>query len=264
MLIPVLAFSQKDTSYTYIGNSILGQDSPKDGAIETANLFNSITTVDYAILSFVNLAVDNNRNKKALQKLEEDKRQSILKLENIKTQYLSYSKYPDSISDGWHSIVVTDNSLFCKDAKVLIKANKIQKFVIDNYIPVNFTPLGKIAKSKTKITLKNFNGQQLNILDIYFLYDIDEQVIVDPPIEPGYICFWTDSRRYDQIQVILDTYPINRFTVEFDKEPNCFADGMVVRILKPGRYSYRALKHGTDHKGDFIIKSGYCLKHKVR
>ena len=54
------------------------------------------------------------------------------------------------------------------------KNNKIIKFILDNYIPMNFMATREIKNAKNIVTIKNFNDEQLNIVELFFIYDIDE------------------------------------------------------------------------------------------
>lgn len=253
-------FSQtkKDMTYTVVQTDIEGQDAPQ-GYTENTYFWGS--SFDYAVFEFSNILKANLNNKKEQQRLEIARQQSLAKLGIIKNQYSEYTNFPETITDGWHSAIATDNMNFCKDVKVLVKSNKIQKFVIDNYIPVNFMATREIKNAKNVITLKNFNGEQLNIVEVYFLYDMEEPLLVQEPIKPGYICFWSDIKNFADIKLKFDNVRMEPFTVRFDSEPNCFSNGMVCRILKPGTYSFSAEGKGAiDWKGTIEIKENMCLK----
>ena len=127
----------------------------------------------YAVNAFVNIYNDSKREQRA-----KDEAQS--KLSMMKQNYGSYETYPDSIVSGWHNVVVTDNLKFCRDAKVLVRNNRIEEFVIDNCFPMNFIAAGKIKNGRNVVTLNKFNGEQLEIVDVYFLYDLDEPRLVTP------------------------------------------------------------------------------------
>ena len=223
--------------YVPIPYAVEGQDSP-EGYVENKIFWGS--SFDYAVYEFSNILWSNLRNKKEQQRIELAKQQSMGKMGILKSQYNEYDTYPEKIVDGWHSAIATDNLNFCKDVKVLVKNNRIIRFVIDNYIPINFMSTGEIKEAKNVVTLKNFNGEQLNIVQIYFLYDLEEPRIVPAPIKPGYVCFWSDMKNHRDILLDLDNKRMERLTVSFSTEPDCFSNGMVCRILKPGTYSYLA------------------------
>lgn len=253
-------FAQRkgDIRYCSVSNEITGQDAP-EGYVEKSIFFGS--SFDYAVYEFSNILWGHLSNKKEQQRLEQAKQQSLAKLSIIKTQYSSYETYPDTITDGWHSAIATDNFNFCKDVKVFVENNRITRFVIDNYIPLNFMSTGEIKKAKNVVTLKNFNGEQLNIVEIYFLYDIEEPRIVPEPMKPAYICFWTDIKNYKDILLDFDNKRMERFSVRFEIEPDCFSNGMICRIVKPGTYSYLARGKGAiSWKDTFEVGENVCIK----
>lgn len=263
LTLSIKTFSQKksDTTYTYVPIEINGSDAP-DGYTEKKWFWGN--TFDYAVYEFSNILRSNLLNKKEQQRIELSKQQSLAKLSIIKSQYSEYTEFPETINDGWHSAIATDNFNFCKEVKVLVKSNRIIKFVVDNYIPINFTATRDIKKAKNVISLKDFNGEQLNIVEVYFLYDMDEQHIVQEPIKPGYVCFWSDMKNYSDILIKLEGVRMENLSLQFDSEPECFSKGMVCRILKPGKYSFTALGKGAiDWKGTFEIKENMCLNYRL-
>jgi len=255
-----IAQKKKKDPYVYIGDSILGQDAPPGQQPSQTLFFGS--SMDYAVYAFSNVMYANLNNKRELQRLQYEREQSMAKLGMIKAQYAGYDTFPAKIVDGWHNVIATDNTNFCKDAKVLIKNNRVTRFVIEDCIPINFLATSEIKKAKNIITIKNFNGEQLNLLELYFLYDIEQQNITSAPGQPGYVCFWTDHWKPENIVLKMDDKLMEKFTVGFDKEPECFAKGTICRILKPGTYSYFADKRGGagSWRGTFEIKPGYCIR----
>jgi hypothetical protein len=250
--------SKSDMRYTPLDSTVYGIDAPEGFSTKT---FFWGTSVDYAIYEFSNILRANSRDKKELQRIEGGKQQTAAKLQIIKTQYLEYKKYPDSITDGWHSAIATDNINFCKDVKVFVKGNRVKKFVVDNYIPLNFLATREIKNAKNVISLNNFNGEQMNLVELYFIYDIDEPNIVQEPIKAGCVCFWSDIKNYEEIQLTLDGVRMENFKVRFNDEPGCLSNGMICRILKPGSYSFKAEGKGAiDWKKTIEIKENTCLK----
>lgn len=266
ILLSLPLFSQKrtDTSYTYIPYyNIEGQDAQQGYSKTKTYWFGS--SFDYATFEFSNILKTHLKTKLAQQAKENARQQAITKLGMIKTQYSEYTSYPKTIVDGWHSAIATDNLNFCKDVKVEVRNNKIVKFVLDNYIPMNFMATREIKNAKNIVSIKNFNDEQLNIVELFFLYDIDEPRLVPEPIKPGYVCFWTDiNRKYEDIEVQLNNVIMERFTVSYDTEPGCFSNGMICRILKPGTYSMIADGRGGKRwKGTFEVKENMCLEYRL-
>lgn len=208
--------------------------------------------VVYAVDAFVNLYNDVKEEQRA-------KEEAQSKLAVVKQTYASFNLYPDSVMSGWHNVVVTDNLRFCRDAKVLVKGNRIEEFAIDDCFPVSFTNTGKIKNARTVLTLNKFNGEQLEIVDVYFLYDLEQPQLVSPPVRPGYVTFWTRKNSYLNHDIILDTTTYDGVTQTFKTEPACDQPGTVTIMLKPGTYSLRAMKSGNDLEGKVEIKSNQCL-----
>jgi hypothetical protein len=266
LLIPVLTlhfietFAQRkgDINYSIVEFGVQGENGT---AVQTDNPWFFGSSFNYAVWEFSNIAKDYLANKKEMQRMEMQRQQSISKLGMIKNQYAEYTAFPATIIDGWHSAIATDNLNFCKDVKVLVKDNRITKFVVDNYVPLNFMVTRDIRNGKNIVSLKDFNGNDLSIAEIYFIYDLDEQRLVEPPVEPGYICFWTDMKSYADIKLTFNGSLMETFTVSYPAEPNCFSNGMVCRIVKPGSYSYKALGKGTiDWQGTLEIKADQCVR----
>lgn len=256
--LTISAQRKADKKYVPVQNAIQGQDSP-EGYVENKMFWGS--SFDYAVYEFSNILWGHLSNRREKQRLEQARQQSLAKLEIIKSQYSSYETYPETITDGWHSAIASDNMNFCKDVKVLIKDNRIIRFVVDNYIPLNFMVTGDIREAKNVVTLKNFNGEQLNIVQVFFLYDIEEPRIVPEPIEPGYVCFWSDIKNHKDILLDFNNKRMERLTVRFNAEPDCFSNGMVCRILKPGKYSYLARGKGAISWEDtFEVRANMCVK----
>lgn len=249
-----------DMEYSIIDSSVVGKDVP-----EYTNKQSSFywSTFDYAVYEFTNILKASNRNKKEQQRLENARQQTTAKLSIIKTQYAEYKDYPEKITDGWHSAIATDNINFCKDVKVYVKNNRVIRFVIDNYIPLDFKATRDIKNAKNVISINNFGGEQMNLVELYFLYDIDAPVIVPEPIKAGCVCFWSDIKNFADIQLTFDGVRLEDFTVRFgeDETPDCFRNGMICRILKPGTYSFKADGKGAINWGKTIeIKENQCLK----
>ena len=250
---------KSDMVYTPIDSKIFDSDASQS---HTLNLF-FWDSFDYAYYEFSNTLKGTwtNRNKKEQQRIENLQQQTQAKLGIIKSQYLEYKAYPTVISDGWHNAIATDNLNFCKDVKVLVQKNKVKQFVIENYIPLNFTATRDIKNAKNVIALKNFSGEQMNIVDLYFIYDIEEQTIVPEPIKAGFVCFWSDMKNFEDIKITLDGVKMEGFKFRFNSKPECFSDGMICRILRPGTYTFEAVGKGAiDWKRTIEIKENNCLK----
>jgi hypothetical protein len=213
-------------------------------------------SLNYAVNTFANIF--NDKKREAIAKEE-----AQAKLNLLKQNYSSYNSYPDSISTGWHDVIVTDNLRFCRGAKVFVKKNRVSEVVIENCLRLNFTAPGRIKNAKTTVTINKFNGEQFEIADVYFIYDIDEPALTSPPINPGYVTFWTTKNKYVDKKIMVDKIPYDGIRLAFDEEPECHTNGAVNLQLVPGIYSFRLLKSGNDLEGTIEVKSDQCLIHKI-
>jgi len=275
LCLPLMALAQKkkDVKYEYIGPVF-----DKEGIDNTNTAVNNNSkswwdniywgsSFDYAVYTAGNIFQQRLNDKKQQRRIENEKQNALAQLEVIKEQY-SVNVTPNNIIDGWHEVILTDNQNFCKDAKVLVKNNRITRLVHDNWYPMHFNSVGKIKNAKNTISIKNFkfNGEQLNIVTVYFFYDIEEPNIVSEPMRPGYVCFWSDLKRYDAIIVKVDNVVIaspkhSPLSRQIRSEPSAFDEGMACKLYKPGNYNYIALGKGRiDWKGSFKIKQDYCTK----
>lgn len=255
-------FAQREGEYSYSAVEFDIVSAEEDNSIShPKNTFFLGSTFDYAVMEFTNVFVENIRSKREQERVANTRKKSLAKLNIVKQQFSEYEVLPEQITDGWHRAIATDNINFCKDVKVLVKNNKIIKFVIDNYVPLNFMEIRGIKNAKGLVTLNHFNGEELNIVEIYFFYDLEEQKIVSDPIKPGFVCFWSDMKNYEKIQITFNTVRMKNLSVQFESEPECFSNGTVCRILEPGFYSYIALGKGSiNWKGTFEVEENMCIK----
>lgn len=135
--------------------------------------------------------------------------------------------------------------------------------MIDGCIRVNFTSPGQIKKGRTIVTMKDFNGDQLEIVNVYFMYDMEHPEIIAEPMQPGYVCLWSNKWNYKNENIIMDGITYNGISKVFKTSPNCFEEGTVSMVLKPGKYKFVAQKVGNDKERSFEIKSGKCLIYRL-
>lgn len=259
LLIQADLFGQRKASIDYvaIGGEVYGGNSPE--APKDSKWYFFASTLDYAVWEFKNIYNARMADKREQQRLENERKQSMAKLSIISAEYAEFESYPETIIDGWHHAVATDKSNFCKDVKVLVAENRIVKLVVDDYLPLNFTATRSIKNGKNVVSLRSFNGEDLSIVEIFFLYDLEEPTLTDPPQEPAFVCFWSDMKNFADIKITFDGRRLEAISVNYPKQPDPFANGTVSRIMKPGTYSYVALGKGAiDWKGTFEVKAGEC------
>ena len=272
LCLPLMALAQKkkDVKYEKIDPMITGEDNTNtvENNSNSKSSFFWGSSFDYAVYTAGNIFQRHLNDKKQQRRIENERQSALAKLTVIKEQYSEYETYPEIITDGWHSVILTDNMNFCKDAKVLVNNNKITRLVHDNWLPMHFNSVGKIKNAKNTISIQNikFNDEQLNIVTVYFLYDIEGPNIVSEPNRPGCVCFWSDLKRFDAIILKVDNVELaspknSPFSTRFRSEPPALSEGMVCKLYKPGNYNYTAFGKGRiDWKGSFKIKQDYCTK----
>jgi len=197
-------------------------------------------------------------NKRRNREIEKTKRQ----LDFIRNRFNEVEKFPNKIIDGWHLVTVTDNYNYCKEAKVLIKENKIEKFVIDNYIALslNFKMISKIKKAKCLVSLE-VKKENFDNVEVYFVYDLDQPVVVDKPLNAGYVSFWSDMRNADHIKIWLNKKYLGELKNRIKTEPNYFDKATITLKLKPGSYNLKGEGRGKiSWKEEIVIKENQGLK----
>ncbi len=257
---------QQEDVYVDVSTTTIAKDFGGNTPPPNFTLNNGLEFGRYVFDAFVN----EYRDKKLREAIRE---QSMTKLSMLKKHYDSYESYPDTISNGWHRVIVTDNLDFCQEAKVLVEENRIKQFVIENCITLNFQPASSIKKGKCLGTISNYKQEATKIVDIYFIYDLEFSAVVEPPQEPGYMTLWTNSSNYLDMRIALGgrfesnglfrtakggNY-LDPFTKRFKKRPNCFSTGAINLILPAGGYNVMVRRKGRDYMESFEIKRGQCL-----
>ncbi len=258
-ILNVAAQRQADITYVSIDQPLTGNPlapAPEKKSSEVVSPFFDMSDPEWQLANTVH---ENMLSKQDQEQVEAQRREAAAKRELVKSHYKAYASYPESITDGWHNAIATDNVNFCRDVKVYIEDNRVNKFVVDNYTPVKFIAAGKIQNGKGLLTLKDFNDNEIGLFELYFIYDLDEPSVAQPPIEPGYVTFWSDMKTFAHIQLTLEGDRTEPFTISFANMPEPFANGTVSRVLKPGTYSFKAAGRGTiDWEGTFEVRPNQC------
>lgn len=244
-------------SQTYIG---YGQASLFGDNFQQNNIF-----VNYGNnfgLSMVALAIDDFRNSWESSK-RRDQEQSKFQnnLRNLRERYTSHSGYPESIQDGWHLVMVTDNFNYCSEAKVLVEDNEIKKFYIDNFYPITIKKLGssKIRNGRVSINITPREGVDDSV-EVFFIYDLDQPFIVERPLRPGYISIYSDLSSAKHIEVWIDDNAYGELSGRVETTPDCVGENTMALIFRPGKYHVKALGKGSIKWNlDLIVKEDECL-----
>lgn len=205
-----------------------------------------------AINSFTNAWKDENRKRREIKKA-----QSQLTL--IKEEFAKINEFP-KIIDGWHLVKVTDNFNYCSDAKALVKDNRITKIIIQNYskFSMDFTAMTDIHNAQVSINWQLPSGQT-DICQVYFAYDIQNPTIVDPPLNPGYVTFWSDHRKAKTIEIWISEIRQGQIKKQLESI-HCGKEGALTLELKPGVYDFRGEANGAlGWRGKIEIKENECF-----
>jgi hypothetical protein len=181
----------------------------------------------------------------------------------LKEFYQSHESYPDSIITGWHEVVVTDNSRILRGAKVYVSSNRIRKFVIDNCIELTFTADEPVS-GKASVTLTKVSGEPLKTFDIYFMDDLEKPTTFDPPLEPGYVCFWTREGKSVGREIVLSGKRIEAVSKKSDGPPECFDASTSTVVMKPGMYKVEILKTGNNIDTVIKVQAGTCTFYELK
>jgi hypothetical protein len=248
----IVAYGQ-EVSYTNMDMSVL----EKNANLKTESMrFVYNLNLQFLFDSFAG----SNLNGRKSQKEKEEAAERIYLL---KENFSSRKTFPDSITSGWHNVILTDSREFCRDAKVLVSANSIQQLVVDDCIRINCSPGGKVKNARTVLTLKDINTEY-QVLEVYFNNDLDSPVLIDEPMQPGLVCFWTSKEKFLNERLMINGIRRDFISKLHDEEPECLERGVPFYILKPGKYKSRATKNGNDKEANFEVKSGMCLKYRLK
>lgn len=198
------------------------------------------------------------------KKREEAVSKAQAQLGIIKSTYQNSKAYPSTIIDGWHLIMATDNYNYCSPAKVLIKDNIIEEFVVGNWAKLSrpFKSLTPIENGKALITL-DFE-ENTDTLELYFINDLSKPTITEKPLSSGYICFWSDLKKADHIKIWFEKKYFGELGRKFNSTPNCSEDGTITLEVKPGTHNFKAAGRGSiAWKGQVEAKENLCLSYNL-
>lgn len=199
--------------------------------------------------------------KKQMLKEEEEARVEKAKsaIKQTKKIYSSIEKFPANISNGWHSVTVTNNEDFCDERKVFVENNKITKYVVENWINREVAFSAPVQNAKGMIKLKTEQGSS-EYLDVYFIeYTYSPGQTTTAPLKPGKINFWSSLKRGSEIEIYFEDEYIGKLTQYFaDGSPTCGQIGTVTLSYKPGTYNYVAKSERSIWKGTLTISAEEC------
>jgi hypothetical protein len=243
----------QDVSYSDMDMSTLAKNAKmKDESMRVRYIRN----LQFLFDSFAGYHLDERSAKK-------EKEQEALRISTLQKIFSLREKYPDSIASGWHNVLLTDNKDFCKDAKVLVARNTVLQLVVDDCIRIRCTSKGQIKNARSEVTFNDINSGY-EVLNVYCINDLDSAALIDEPMQPGFVCFWTSKDKYLNERLMINGIIRDFISKTHEEEPDCIDKGVLFYIMKPGTYRFRATKTGNDKEARFEIKSGMCLKYQLK
>jgi hypothetical protein len=184
----------------------------------------------------------------------------------IKSNYTSSEHFPQKIIDGWHSVMVTDSYKYCSPAKVLVLNNTIKNFVIGNWSRLSypFTQLSSIVKGKCLLNVE-FDKNTTDASEVYFMYDLEEPTIVDPPLNSGQVHF--SSKIGSWITIWFNKNEDEKGQV-LEKNKNSVDEySLILEDIKPGVYNFigKRITWGRNNlwNGVIEVKENLILKYEL-
>jgi hypothetical protein len=125
------------------------------------------------------------------------------------------------------------------------------------------TSKDQIKNARSIVTLKEISSEY-EALDVYFINDLDAPALSKEPMQPGYLCFWTSNSKYLNERLIINGITRDFISKLHEEEPECVEKGVLFYIMKPGTYKFRATKTGNDKEAGFEVRSGMCLRYRLK
>lgn len=188
------------------------------------------------------------------------KEKAMAMMSQVKAYYNSLATFPETIPDGWHKVISTNNYDFCEERKVYVSNNKVTKYVIDDWYEKTVSYPTAINRAKSMAQLKETDGTNGDLVELYFLEFINNpNSYTSPPVGSGKISFWSNMKRSGTISIYVEGEYIGDLTSYFSEgSPRCEQSGTVVYENKPGTYSFKATSTNGSWSGTIKISSGGC------
>ena len=153
--------------------------------IKTIGQVNEYTNLNWNAPTSMYVPQNYDQTRQMYEAQAQQQQQMLLQLKasteqctmQAKTLYNNATKFPQTISDGEHKVIVSDNNLFCGNRKVYVENNKITKYYNDygQQLTITFSSSINNAKAMLNVILKDKQGnnvQESGYMDVYFIEDI--------------------------------------------------------------------------------------------
>lgn len=203
------------------------------------------------------------RQERYEREMENNRRESLMKMEQVKMNYNSFKQYPQRVSNGWHSVMSMNNYDNCSEVKVFVEDNKIKEYVIDNWFSQAIGSEPNISNSKAMLSLL-LNDNQREFVEIYFIDFINNpNSKASPPLKEGSVSFWSNEKRGGKIKIFMEDEYIGELDSYFEERPNCGVNGTLSITYKPGIYNFKASSNKYNWSGTFTIEPDNCILKKI-
>lgn len=243
----------QDVSYSNMDMANLAKNAKRLGESMRARY---IRNLQFLFDSFAGYQLDEGKAKN-------EKEKQALRISVLKKNFSLREKFPDSIASGWHTVALADNKDFCKDVKVFVYKNTILQLVVDDCIRIGCTFSDQIKNAKSPVTINDVNTEYEE-LNVYFINDLDSAALINEPMQPGFVCFWTSKGKYLNERMMINGIKRDFISRLHEEEPECLEPGVLFYVMKPGKYEFRATKTGNDRESIFEVKSGMCLRYRLK
>lgn len=241
-------------------SELLEDYSKKIKEIENARLDYSSSSNTNQVLNI--FSYYETELKRIAKDVENERKSTINRMNQIISFYNSFSSYPTKIKDGWHMVHSMNNKDFCEERKVYVQNNKVTKYVIDDWDKMDIQYSNSISSGKTRVKLVGND----DFLDLYFLdYLNNPNKTVTSPQSSGKVSFWKDFTGGGYVKIWVEENYIGEIKHYFDSgTPSCSQNGTVVYEGKPGTYNYVAKNNELTWKGSFTISANDCKNQKLK
>jgi len=256
LIFPIYSYSQNDfIKYSPSFLSTYDFESAVLSAYLTSQFIKSLN-LDH---SYANDAKDHAKNAEIREAYK-----AVDLMYVILDCYDKQKKYPETIPDGWHNVVVMNYSNICREGKAHVSNNEVTSYVVDNWQIHEIEKSSAIIKGKSSIELmkdkeqkeKKYNRK----LDVYFMdYLLDPDAITTPPLVPGKASFWADPEiDGGPVIIYLDQEYKGKLNHMQDSIPDCGQKNTLTFEEAHGIYDFKAYNDKNVWRGTIVIYPGEC------
>jgi hypothetical protein len=244
LFVGVSVFAQAQAYYYYSSSSNYSYSRQYVSSSSTSQNLSVDNAVNQTFNYLGRLIDEKKEKEEAIAKKEK----MTKRVQEMRNYYTSLGTYPEKVIDGWHEALILGGDEYISEAKFEVKNNKITAMVWDNWLPQELSFSGPIIKGKSGLKIKDGKGVFEGLIEVMFINHIaDNTSISTPPLKPGKVTFWTNSKNLKKISLRFEDLDLGKFkhTYKFDAPPSCGGDQEIVVWYKPGLYDYKAIAESS-------------------